>query len=150
VPFRNAPFAGSKSIVLFTALYSDLLLILTNNVECRQYKNSMRISVKPKTKLGKWSIGLIIIFFLLVAMCLILMALGQGVGDTFFSNLILGIPGFLAGVSVISAFIIGLVSIIKSRERSILVFLAMAIGFYILMVALGEILYSIWPHSPVP
>jgi UDP-N-acetylmuramyl pentapeptide phosphotransferase/UDP-N-acetylglucosamine-1-phosphate transferase len=67
---------------------------------------------------------LIIAFFLFVAVCLILGALGQGGGDTFFSNLTLGIPGLLAGVSAVSAFLTGIISIIKSRERSVLVFLA--------------------------
>jgi UDP-N-acetylmuramyl pentapeptide phosphotransferase/UDP-N-acetylglucosamine-1-phosphate transferase len=84
----------------------------------------MRISLKPKTTMGKWSTGLIIAFFLFVAVCLILGALGQGGGDTFFSNLTLGIPGLLAGVSAVSAFLTGIISIIKSRERSVLVFLA--------------------------
>jgi len=84
--------------------------------------NSMRISLKPKTTMGKWSTGLIIAFFLFVAVCLILGALGQGGGDTFFSNLTLGIPGLLVGVSAVSAFLTGIISIIKSRERSVLVF----------------------------
>jgi UDP-N-acetylmuramyl pentapeptide phosphotransferase/UDP-N-acetylglucosamine-1-phosphate transferase len=103
----------------------------------------MRISLKPKTTMGKWSTGLMIAFFLFVAVCLILGALGQGGGDTFFSNLTLGIPGLLAGVSAVSALVTGIICIVKSRERSVLVFLATAIGLYILIIALGEILF---PH----
>jgi len=105
--------------------------------------NSMRISLKPKTTMGKWSTGLIIAFLLFVAVLAILVASGQRGGDTFFSNLTLGIPGLLAGVSAVSALVTGIIGIVKSRERSVLVFLATAIGLYILIGALGEILI---PH----
>ena len=103
----------------------------------------MKVHFLPKTALGKWSTGLIIAFFLFVAVCLIQVALGQGGGDTFFSNLTLGIPGLLAGVSALSALVTGIIGIVKSRERSALVFLATALGLYMLLVALGEILI---PH----
>ena len=93
--------------------------------------------------MGKWSTGLIIAFFLFVAVCLILVASGQGGGDTFFSNLTCVIPGLLAGVAAVSALVTGLIGIIKNRERSVLVFLATAIGFYLLILVLGEILF---PH----
>ena len=105
--------------------------------------NRIRTNLKPKTTMGKWSTGLIITFFLFVAVCLILVASGQGGGDTLFSNLTLGIPGLLAGVSAVSAFLTGIIGIIRSRERSVLVFLATVIGFYILIAALGEIIF---PH----
>jgi hypothetical protein len=103
----------------------------------------MRISLKPKTTMGKWSTGLIIVFLLFLAVFLILVASGQRGGDTFFSNLALTIPGLLAGVFGISAMVTGVIGIVKSRERSILVFLATAIGFYLLLLLLGEILV---PH----
>lgn len=97
----------------------------------------------PKTLLGKWSVGLIATFFLLIISCLLLVASGQRGGDTFFSNLVLGVPGLLAGTCGVSAFFTGLIGIIRSKERSILVFLATAIGFYLLALLLGEILV---PH----
>ena len=103
----------------------------------------MRISLKPKTTMGKWSTGLIIAFFLFVAVFLILVASGQRGDDTFFSFTALTIPGLLAGVSAVSALVTGIVSIVKGRERSVLVFLATAIGLYLLILLLGEILF---PH----
>jgi len=97
----------------------------------------------PKTKAGKWSVGLIIVFFVLFGVFQLLVASGQRGGATFFYNLVLTIPIFLAGISGIFAFIIGLISIIKSKERSVLVFIATAIGLFVLIFVLGEFLV---PH----
>ncbi|NQT31443.1 MAG: hypothetical protein HQ588_03835 [Deltaproteobacteria bacterium] len=105
--------------------------------------NSMRISLKPKSTMGKWSTGLIIAFLLFFAVFLILVASGQRGGDTFFSNLSLTIPMLLAGVSGVSALVTGIIGIVKSRERSVLVFMATAIGLFVLVFSLGEILF---PH----
>ena len=97
----------------------------------------------PRTIMGKWSTGLIIAFFLFFAVFLILVALGQRGNDTFFSNLTLTIPMLLAEVSGVSALVTGIIGIVKSRERSVLVFLATAIGLVVLIFSLGEILF---PH----
>jgi hypothetical protein len=103
----------------------------------------MKISFKPTTKIGKWSTGLIIAFFLFLAVFVILVASGQRGDDTFFSFTALTIPGLLAGVAALSAFVTGVISIIKSKERSVLVFLATVIGFYLIILVLGEFLV---PH----
>ena len=103
----------------------------------------MRISLKPKTTMGKWPTGLIIAFLLFFAVFLILVASGQRGGDTFFSNLALTIPMLIAGVSSVSALVTGIIGIVKSRERSALVFLAMAIGLFVQIFSLGDILV---PH----
>jgi hypothetical protein len=105
----------------------------------------MKVYFKPKTTLGKWSIGLILgvpAFFLVT---ILLIALGQrsGVGDTFFSNLALAIPVLLVGISGIAAFFIGIIGIIKSKDRSVAVFIATIIGFFILLFVLAEVLF---PH----
>ena|SRR3972149_308976 len=104
--------------------------------------NNMKTSFKPKTTLGKWSTGLIIAFFLFVAVFLILVASGQRGDDTIFANLTLGIPGMLAGVSAVSALVTGLIGIVKSKERSFLVILATVIGFYLLIMLLGEVIFA--------
>lgn len=103
----------------------------------------MRISFVPKTILGKWSVGLIIVFFLLFALFQFLVASGQRGGATFFDNLLLTIPIFLAGICGVSSFFAGLIGIIKSKERSILVFLATTMGLLVLLFLFGEILF---PH----
>ena len=48
-----------------------------------------------------------------------------------------------AGICGIAAFFTGIISIIKSKERSVLVFLTTVIGFLVLIFVLGEILV---PH----
>jgi hypothetical protein len=68
---------------------------------------------------------------------------GQRGGEKFFGNLALTIPILLAGISGVSAFVTGIISIIKSKERSVLVFLTTTIGFFVLVFWLGEFLF---PH----
>ena len=103
----------------------------------------MKIYFAPKTSLGKWSVALIIAFMVLLGVFQLLVASGQRGGETFFSNLILTIPMLIAGVSGISAFATGLIGIIKSRERSVIVYLAALIGLFVLLFWIGEIAF---PH----
>jgi hypothetical protein len=100
----------------------------------------MRVNFVPKTNFGKWSVGLIIAFFAFLTLFQILLASGQRGGDTFFSNPLLVLPLLLAGICGVSACFIGIIGIMKRRERSIFVFLATAIGFFVLLFVLGEIL----------
>ena len=103
----------------------------------------MRVTILPKTPLGKWSTGLVIAFAVLLVAFLLLVASGQRGGETFFSNLVLTIPMLLAGTSAVFALLIGLISLIRNKERSIFVFLAMLIGLFVLIFWLGEVIY---PH----
>jgi hypothetical protein len=103
----------------------------------------VRIAVLPKTSWGKWSVGLIAAFILFLALFLILVLSGQRGGETFFSNLLLTVPMLIAGTCGVAAFVTGLIGIIKSKERSILVFLAIFVGFEIMVFCLGEFLV---PH----
>jgi hypothetical protein len=100
----------------------------------------MKFTVLPKTRLGKSSVALIggmVLFFALLAL---LAASGQRGGETFSSNLALAVPGLLAAICGIAAFFTGIIAIIKSRERSALVFLAAFIGLDVLIFCLGEVL----------
>jgi len=78
---------------------------------------------------------LFIFFFLFVQ---VLRAFGQQGGETFFSNPLFSIPALLTLVSGVLAFVFGLYSIIKQKERSPLVFVATFIGLLILAFAVGE------------
>jgi hypothetical protein len=106
-------------------------------------KRKVRNLFIPTTVLGKWSVGLLIIFFLLFVLLQLLVFLGQRGGNTLTDNLFLAILGILMAISGIAAFFTGIISIIKSKERSILVFLATIIGFLILFFVAGEIMV---PH----
>ncbi len=97
----------------------------------------------PKTHLGRWSVGLIITFLVLFGLVQILVISGQEGGETFSDNLILAVPAFSMAIAGIVAFFVGIISIIKNKEQSILVFIATAIGLLVLMFVLGEILF---PH----
>jgi len=103
----------------------------------------VRITVLPKTSLGKWAVGLIAVFILFLALFIILVLSGQRGDEAFFSNLLLTVPMLLAGTCGVAAFVTGLIGVIKSKERSILVFLAIFVGFDILVFCLGEFLV---PH----
>jgi hypothetical protein len=100
----------------------------------------MKLTILPKTHPGKWSIGLIGGLVLFFALLWLLAASGQRGGDTFSSNLALAVPGLLAAICGIAAFFTGIIAIIKSKERSALVFLAVIIGLFVLFFCLGEIL----------
>lgn len=97
----------------------------------------------PKSFLGKLSVILIIAFLFLFIIFQLLVFTGQKGGETFFDNLLLTTPIFLAGVCAITAFFTGIISLIKKRERAILVYISTLIGLLVLWFILGEFLY---PH----
>jgi len=103
----------------------------------------MKIKLVPKSKLGKWSVGLIIAFFVLVGIFVMFISLGERGGMTYFSNLKLAIPGTAAWVCAIASFFVGLAGVIKQKERSILVFLSMLLGFLVLVWMSLEFMF---PH----
>jgi len=102
----------------------------------------------PKTYLGKWSIGLITVFLILFILVQIIAAVGrsQGAFDSGSANIyqiLIPITIIPAGVCGIAAFFAGIISIIKSKERSISVIAATIIGFLVFDFVLGEFLF---PH----
>ncbi len=103
----------------------------------------MRVRFKPTTYLGKRAAWLIFAFAVSMASFGILVASGQRGGDTFFSNPILTVPILFAATSGIAAFITGLISIVRRKERSISVYVAVAFGLMTLVFVLGEIIF---PH----
>lgn len=104
----------------------------------------MKISILPKTNLGKWSFALIIISALsmLIFIAMILLFNQRG-GETFFSNLFLTVPMLIVWAAGTIAFITGVISIFKSKDYAVLVFLAAILGFLIFFYGLLEI---ILPH----
>jgi len=103
----------------------------------------MRDLFLPRTVLGRWSVGLAAAFFFFTAVFLIIAAAGARGGDSFFSNMALAMPMLLAAICGASAFVTGIIAIIRSKERAIFVLLASVVGFNVLLFALGEILF---PH----
>ena len=96
---------------------------------------NIRISILPKTTLGWWSVGLVVTSILLFVLSQVIL----GPGPDY--NMLLGytLTIVLTGVAV-GASIAGFTSIIKKKERSILVFVAMAIGLYSLIGGIVSLL----------
>lgn len=103
----------------------------------------MKLTIFPKTTLGKWAVMLILGFFLFLGIFFILVNLGERGGETIFINIKLLIFYSLAAISAISSFVTGLISIFKKKEKSVLVFLSVILGFLVLLWILSEILF---PH----
>ena len=100
----------------------------------------MTINFAPKTRLGRFSVGLISAFFLLFILVQLLIASGQRGGETFFDNLWLSIPVLVEAICGILAFFTGIISIFRKKERAVFLFLSTLIGFLILLFIVGEIL----------
>ena len=98
----------------------------------------------PKTTLGRWSVWLIVAFFVLFILVQIIAAVGRSQGafdsDSFtIYQILIPITIIPAGICGIAAFVTGILSIIQSRERSVFVFLGTAIGMFVLFFVLGEV-----------
>ena len=98
----------------------------------------------PKTVSGKWSVWLIVAFVVLLVLFFIFVAAGERGGEEFFDNLLLAVPMALAGACGIASFFTGLIGVIRSRERSILVYPAILIGLCVLLWVLAEVIF---PHQ---
>lgn len=100
----------------------------------------MKKYIIPQTKLGKWSVKFVGLFVLFMIVFYSLIKAGYRGGDTFFSNPPLAISIILAGISGTLAFITGFFSVAKYKERSFLVFVAIAIGLFVIIFISGEIM----------
>jgi hypothetical protein len=111
---------------------------------------NVRISVLPKTKLGRWSLGLAAAMPVLLSIgMLFTKQLYESVpaGDTILEDITLR-PALaltmLAGmVSGVSAFVTGLIAIIRQKERAVLVYIATLVGAFLTIFLLGELIF---PH----
>jgi hypothetical protein len=106
--------------------------------------------IMPKTRLGKWSVGLI-------AAMLLLLIIGTSLASSLYRSAPAGdtlladtaarpalaltmLAGMAAGIS---AFITGLLAIIRQKERALLVYVSSAIGALLVAFLAGEFLF---PH----
>ena len=105
----------------------------------------MRIAVLPKTSLSRWSVGLAAAFILLFVLFQTFAASVRcyPVPNPGLPSPVIVMAVVADYISGIAAFVIGLISIIKSKERSILVFLVVVVGVIALLFLLGEVIF---PH----
>ena len=105
----------------------------------------MRISILPKSSLGRWSVGLAAAFILLNVLLQTFYAYVHrnpvpNPGPPSPVILMAVVADYISGIA---AFVTGLISIIKSKERAILVFLVVVVGVLALLFLLGEVIF---PH----
>jgi len=108
----------------------------------------IKINFAPKSTLGKWSIELIVIVPLLlyIGMSIVKFYGSVPAGKTILQDIIvrpgIALPMLAGFISGIAAFFTGLIGIIRKKDRSILVFLSTAIGFFVLLWCLTQFLFS--------
>ena len=110
----------------------------------------MRISILPKITLGWWSLGLVVampvLFFIGMSFTNLLYE-SIPAGGTILKDIVarpaLALTMLAGMVSGISAFIIGLIAIIRQKERALLVYGATLIGALLIIFLLGELFF---PH----
>jgi len=110
----------------------------------------MKIYFIPKTTLGRWPLGLIIAMltlFFIGPLFRNLLYTSVPAGDTILEDIVkrpaLALTMLAGMASGISAFITGLIAIIKKKERGLSVYIATTMGFLLILFLLGEILF---PH----
>lgn len=90
-----------------------------------------KIKLKPKSKLGKWSIGIILLSPILI---LLVDKVPQLRGD------LLDLAGIVYG----SAFFCGIIGIVRKKDYSVLVFLFTLIGLSVFLFYLKVVLLPDW------
>jgi hypothetical protein len=88
----------------------------------------MKLKIKPGTKMGKWSVGLGIIFIILIWLKI---------------QFFLPVPVFAIAALGLAGFVLSLIALIKNRDRSILLFIPVLVGSIIIIWASAELIF---PH----
>jgi len=87
----------------------------------------------PRTKLGKWSVGILLLFILFVLVAILIRNAGHGPGDP-----LLVVPGILAVALGVATFVTALISLFKQKDRTFLVVLCAVIGFFVSLIVILE------------
>lgn len=88
----------------------------------------MRFTVVPKTRLGKWALGLSVAFIVLITVKIIAF---------------LPLPAFVIAALGLAGFIMGILAIVKTTDTAILTFVAILVGLSIMLWIVFEFIF---PH----
>jgi len=88
----------------------------------------MRLTILPKSTLGKWAAGLAIAFIVLITVKI---------------QASLPLPTFFIAALGLAGFITGIVAVFKNRDRAILIFLSFIVGLIIMLWTAAEFMF---PH----
>lgn len=96
----------------------------------------MKINLLPKLQMGKWSVGLSL-YFIATGTFLFVFAELENVIT---SDLVVTIFGSSAIFAQLISLILGMVTVLKNKEYSFPVFIAIFIGLVVLLFIFGDIL----------
>lgn len=107
-------------------------------------------TIVPSSKLGKWSVALIVLMpILLLTGGLLANALYKSIpaADGIFADFgprpLLALVMTLGMISGLIAFVTSLIAFIKQRERALLIYLPLVLGTFYVLILLGEFIF---PH----
>ncbi len=89
----------------------------------------------PKTRIGKWSVGLLLLFGLSV---LTIILMQRPPGDP-----LLLIPGLCAAASGVATFVTALIGLFKQKDRTFLVIFCAIIGFFVTLTVISEVIEGV-------
>jgi hypothetical protein len=99
---------------------------------------------RPGTRLGWWAVGLLAVFVVLfIINSAVFIPTSQDAPDTWWRQNLLPFYGILMLLCGLGAGVVGLIALIRKREHSWLVWLAILPGAFVLFLLLGEFLV---PH----
>ncbi len=107
---------------------NDHRIIASGNESGVEGSGDVRISILPKTPLGRWSVSLGVAWILFFALSVVLTGF-EVFGTELNPALAFALTIVLTCIAV-AALVTGVISMIKSKERSDFVFLVSAIGLY--------------------
>ncbi|EPE60514.1 putative membrane protein [Exiguobacterium sp. S17] len=98
-------------------------------------------NVYPQTRPGKWSVVLLFAVFLLLVVSTLIVQSGQPFNfDTLFDNTWGVVFSMSAIAAALSAFVVGLYTILRNHERSVAVFFTVSLGGLVALFVLMQLL----------
>jgi len=91
--------------------------------------NNMKIDFIPKSRSGKWSVGLNAFFLITIVVSIILV---NGLGLLNYNDHWWDVTVPITFLASIVGFILGIIAIIK-KERSVLVYISVLVGFLLIL-----------------
>jgi hypothetical protein len=88
------------------------------------------MKLKPQTKLGKWSVWLNAFFLITITISIILVNV---LGILSYDDHWWDVTVPILGLAAITAFILGIIAILKNKERSIFVYASVIVGLFAIL-----------------